>query len=167
MLMKRIIQILLLSTGIAVAASASAATTIGTIDMQKIFTTSPEVKKINSNLEKKFSSRKNSLLKEQKTLQADMKKLEKNQSVLKSSDLSKLSKKVNTEKTSFAEKQAKFQQDLYTAQNEAMRDFMEKLKKSVGNIANKKGIDAVFPSNNLLFSKKKLDITEPVLKKLD
>lgn len=164
--MKRLITAILLTIGLVWGIAAQAETTLGTVDMQKIFTTSKEVKKINKNLEKKFASRKQSLLAEQKTLQADAKKLQKNQSVLKQADLEKQRNKLTQEATEFREKQAKFQQDLYTAQNEAMRDFMKTLTDSVETVAKKKGLDVVLPNNNLLYAKSNLDITNDVLKDL-
>jgi outer membrane protein len=164
--MKRLITAILLTVGLAFGIAAQAATSIATVDMQKIFTTSKEVKKINANLEKKFSSRKKSLLAEQKTLQDDAKKFEKNQSILKKSDLEKRRSQLTQEATSFRDKQTKFQQDLYAAQNEAMRDFMKTLTSSVGKVAKKKGIDVVLPNNNLLYAKSNLDITSDVMKDL-
>jgi outer membrane protein len=165
--MKRIIATILLVIGVVWGIAAYGATTIATVDMQKIFTTAKEVKKINANLEKKFSSRKNTLLSEQKTLQANAKKLQKNQSILKQTDLEKQREKITKEATDFREKQAKFQQDLYAAQNEAMRDFMKTLNSAVEKVAQKKSIDVVLPNNNLLYAKSNLDITKDVLKYLD
>jgi len=165
--MKRLITVILLTVGIVVGVAAQAATTLGTVDMQKVFTTAKEVKKINANLEKKFSSRKKALVAEQKTLQADAKKLQKNQSVLKQADLESQRNKVTQEASDFRDKQAKFQQDLYTAQNEAMRDFMKTLNNAVEKVARRKGIDAVLPNNNLLYAKSSLDITSDVLKNLN
>jgi len=164
--MKRLITAILLTVGLVWGITAQAATTLGTVDMQKIFTTAKEVKKINATLEKKFASRKKSLLTEQKTLQNDAKKLQKNQSILKSSDLNKQRTQLTQEATAFRDKQTKFQQDLYAAQNEAMRDFMKTLTSSVGKIAKKKGLDVVLPNNNLLYAKSNLDITSDVLKDL-
>jgi outer membrane protein len=166
--MKRVITILLLTIGLAWGIAAYSATaTFGTVDMQKIFTTAKEVKKINADLEKKFSSRKDSLLKEQKSLQARADKLQKNQSITKKGDLEDQRAKLTQDATDFREKQTQFQQDLYAAQNEAMHDFMKTLNDAVEKVAKRKSLDIVLPSNNLLYAKSSLDITKDVLKYLD
>ena len=164
--MKRFTTIILLTVGLVWGIAAQAKTTIGTVNMQRIFTSSKEVKKINSSLEKKFSSRKKSLLAEQKALQADAKKLQKNQSILKQDDLEKQRTELTQRATQFREKQSKFQQDLYNAQNKAMRGFMKTLTQSVAKIARKDDIDVVLPSNNLLYAKSNLDLTNEVLRDL-
>jgi Skp family chaperone for outer membrane proteins len=167
--MKRIITIILtLATAVfAMTTAQAASTTIATVNMQKIFTTAPQVKKINAKLEKKFASRNESLLKEEKKLQAKIKKLEKDETILKKSDLNDLRKKVSKGTANFREKKAKFQQELYNAQNGAMRDFMKTLSKAVESIAKKRNISVVIPSNNLLYSQSNLDITKDVLEKLN
>ena len=63
--------------------------------------------------------------------------------------------------------QGKFQRDLMVAQNAEMKKFMTRVKGIVGNIAAKKKLDVVLPSNTVLYSKTKSDITSEVLSALE
>ena len=59
--------------------------------------------------------------------------------------------------------QASFQQELFMAQNKAMKDFMDDVHQAVEKIAAKKHLDLVLPSNAALYANDKLDLTEQVL----
>lgn len=136
------------------------------IDMKKIFTEASEIKSINKTLESKFSSRKDSITKDSATLQADIKKLERDRAVMSPKDAQALADKIEKEGTKLREEQMGFQQALYAAQNEAMKGFMDKLSGIVAKIAKEKNYDFVMPKNDLLYSNSSLDITSDVMGKL-
>ena len=62
--------------------------------------------------------------------------------------------------------QAQFQQTLFTAQNKAMSDFMDRVTAAVKKIAEQKKIDIVLPQNSLLYAKDSMDITSDVMSAL-
>jgi len=162
--MKRIAT-LLFALSVLIATSAFA-TTIGTVNMQKIFKSSSRVKKINSTLKSKFAKRKNKLVAQGKALQTDIKKYQKNKSVMKKTTLAKLQNKIQKESDDLRQAQTKFQQDLFATQNSAMHTFMKTLSSTVASVAKQDKIDLVLPQNNLIYANNKLDITNDVLKKL-
>lgn len=139
---------------------------IGVVDMQTIFKSSPEVKAINASLKSEFSGRKASIVKMGQQLQDEVKKYQKNQSVMSKVSLAKLQQSINQHSVSLRQAQAKFQSDLMAAQNNKMRIFLNKVKSAVTKVANKKGLELVLPSNAVLYSKNKMDITASVLSAL-
>lgn len=139
---------------------------IGVVDMKQVFDNSPKVKEIKDSLTKKFSSQKDSLQKMSDSLQADIQKYQKNKAVMNKKDLSDLQAKITTEETQFRQAQSKFQQAVFSAQNDALESFMNTVKKAVAKVAAKKDLDAVLPNNEVLYSKGDSDLTQDVLKAL-
>lgn len=139
---------------------------IGVVDMKQVFDSSPKVKEIKESLTKRFSSQKDALQKMSDSLQSDMQKYQKNKAVMNKKELADLQAKITTEETKFRQAQSKFQQAVYSAQNDALENFMNTVKKSVAKVAAKKDLDAVLPNNEVLYSKGNSDITKDVLKDL-
>jgi Skp family chaperone for outer membrane proteins len=147
-------------------ASAGYAAGIGVIDMQQIFTTSPEVKQINEQLKTEFADRKTKLDDMTKTLQADMQNYQKNKSVMSKTSLTDLEKKITTEQQQLQQAGIQFQKDVYAAQSEKTKAFLNKVKAVVKTVALKKDLTAVLPKGALLYYKADLDITSEVMSDL-
>lgn len=158
----------LVASAVAIACfSASAwAEQIGVVDMQSIFQSAPQVKKINADLTQQFQSRKDSLTKLSDQLKDDIKKYQKNKAVMSKDDLSALESKITNEETQYRQDRATFEQDVYQAQNQQMSQFLTKVKESVKTLASQKKLDIVLPKNSVLFSQDNLDITSDVLASL-
>jgi len=163
--MKRFL-VVLLSSAVMMWSLSSMAAGYAFIDMKKIFTESPQIKNINKSLESKFSSRKDTIVKANASLQTDIKKMERDRAVMSPKDAQALAQKIEKEGAKLREDQMNFQQTLMAAQNEAMKGFMDKLTAVVSGIAKDKGYDFVMPKNDLLYSNDSLDITSQVLAKL-
>ncbi len=155
------------AAALAVCATVSFADTkIGVVNMEQIFKTSPQVKKINSDLRAQFSGKRDAILKQGKQLQSDMQNFTKNKSVMSKSKAKALSDKIAQEETSLRTKQADFQKQLFQAQNQAMTGFMKKVDTVVSTVANKKGMDVVMPKNAVVYSQNGMDITSDVMNNL-
>ena len=163
--MKRLILTLVAMVAILLSANVLAEA-VGVVDMQTIFHSSTQIKKINQNLNSEFSSRKESIIKMGQDLQSDMAKYKKDSLVMKQDQLSKLKSRIVKQEMGLRQSQAKFQQDLFEAQNKSMALFMDKVKASVQSIAAAKKLDLVLPKNAVLYSKGSLNITNDVLKSL-
>jgi len=136
---------------------------VGVVNMQTIFRTSPQIKKINLALQKKFATRKANIMKIGKNLQSEVKKFQKNQTVMNTKSANALRTKITTQGAKLRQLQGRFQKDLMTAQNVEMKKFMVTVKAAVKKIAAQKKLDIVLPSNAVLYSKNNLDITSNVL----
>ena|SRR3990167_1012448 len=139
---------------------------IGVVDMKMIFTKSPDVKSIKEKLNTQFTPEKNKLEKMGQALQADIAQYQKNKAVMKPADLAKLQSSITAQETQFRTEQAKFQQEVFAAQNKSLADFMASVKAAVKTVAEKDNLDLVIPNNDVLYSKDNKDITKEVLENL-
>ena len=139
---------------------------IGVVDMQKIFHGSPQVKNMSANLTKQFAGRKNKIMNIGKALQANLKKYQKNKAVMSGKNLASLKASITKQELQLRTAQAKFQQDLFAAQNKKMSQFMKQVRTAVKKIATKKKLDMVLPKNSVLYSAGALDITSNVIASL-
>jgi outer membrane protein len=139
---------------------------IGVVDMKSIFTSSPKVKSIKAELTKQFQPKKDNLEKMGKTLQADIEKYQKNKDVMNKKDLATLEASITKQESDFRDAQAKFQQEVFDAQNKSLNTFMDNVKSAVKTVAEKEKLDLVIPSNDVLYTKDKTDITQDVLKNM-
>ena len=156
---------LLLSVSLSVAVLWSAcavAENVGVVDMRQVFSSSPQIKNINTQLKKQFAPQRGQILAMGKSLQGNIQKLQKNQSIMDRKGLMALRTTITSQEQQLRVAQAKFQQALFAAQNKAMGSFMQRLTGVVKTVAMKKNLDAVFPKNSLLYAKGSTDITSDV-----
>lgn len=140
---------------------------IGVVNMQQILQSAPQVKQINAQLKDQFSKRKSDILAQAKVLQADMANFDKNKTVLAANQLTTLKNKIASEENQLRTEQMSYQQDLMTAQNNAMNGFLKSLKASVSVVAVQKKLVLVLPANTLLYSAPSADVTNAVLTNLE
>lgn len=136
---------------------------VGVVDMKSIFSTSPKVKEIKAQLTKQFNPEKTKLEAMGKTLQADIAKYQKNKAVMDKKDLATLEDSITTQESAFRAAQAKFQQEVFDAQNKSLEQFMDSVKAAVKVVAEKDKLDLVIPSNDVLYTKNDTDITKEVM----
>jgi outer membrane protein len=158
--------VLAVATLVAVCSLNAMAGVIGVVDMKVIFSSSPKVKSIKADLTKQFQPEKNKLEAMGKTLQADIEKYQKNKDVMNKKDLAALEAGITKQESDFRDAQSKFQQDVFNAQNKSLSTFMDDVKTAVKVVAEKEKLDLVIPSNDVLYTKDKTDITQDVLKSM-
>ncbi len=146
---------------------AFAAGQFAVVDMQEIFHKSAQVKKIEAKLKKQSAADQEAIKGMAQKLEANIEKLKKQGPVASKKDSDALKKTISTQEASIREKQTQFQQGLYTAQNEAMHAFMQKVQDVVAKIAKKQKYDLVLPKNAIVYSKSGTDITDKVIDELD
>jgi outer membrane protein len=152
--------------GSMLSASVFAANEIGTVNMQTVMTTAPQIKACQASLKKKFTPMQTKLQAQAKTLQADMKNYQKNAATMSKADLAKLQKKVQTEQAALQQGQAMLQQQAMGAQQACIKTFANTLKTAAAKVAGKKGLTVVLPSNAVIYSAANLDVTTDVLENL-
>ncbi len=77
--------------------------------------------------------------------------------------LEKLRNAIAGQEKNLQDAQTKFQQALFTAQNQAMGQLMDQVTAVVKQIADKKNLEVVLPKNAVLYAKDGMDITQDVL----
>jgi outer membrane protein len=160
---------LLVTTSLLIAAIWSVgamAETIGVVNMRQVFESSAQVKKINDQLSKQYSPQRDKIVSLGKELQENINKIQKNQAVMDKKSADQLRETISKQEQDLRMQQAQFQQTLFTAQNKAMNDFMDKVTAAVKKVADEKKIEVVLPQSGLLYAKDSKDITSDVLSAL-
>jgi outer membrane protein len=156
----------LLAAGNAVAA-VDANLKIGVIDMQQILQKSNQIKTINEQLTKQFKPRQDKIIAQQKQIQDETNKINKEGSVINANDRNKLQDKIIKERADLQGVAVAFQRDVSNAQNQAMQGFMTKLTAVVNNIAKAGNYDLIMQRAGVPYVKENLDVTKPVLDELN
>lgn len=145
---------------------ATVAQSVGLVDMRQIFQASPQIKQINTRLEKQFSPQREKVIGLGKSLQDSINKLQRDESVMSKKEVADLRNTIQKQQNQLREAQGQFQQGLFTAQNKAMADFMTKVTGAVEHVAKKENINLVLPKDTVLYTKDGKDITSDVVSDL-
>ncbi|AUJ58658.1 OmpH family outer membrane protein [Coxiella-like endosymbiont of Amblyomma americanum] len=140
--------------------------TIGVVDIRQIFQVSPQIKDINTKLEKKFSLQREQIVDLSKCLREDIRTLQRNASVMNKKELENVRDRIQKEQKELQKVQIVFQRNLYKAQSKAVNRFMNKILSVVKTVSEKQKIDLVLPKSAILYAKDKKDITSNVIAEL-
>jgi len=158
----------LLTAGTSMAADApTTALKIGVIDVQQILQKSPQIAKINDQLTKQFKPRQDKIISEQKDLQAEVDKLNKNGPVMTDGDRNKLQDKIIADRANVQSMALTFQRDLQQAQQNAMQGFMNQLTGVVSDVAKSNHYDLILQRAGVPYANGSLDVTAQVLQALE
>lgn len=144
-------------------ATAPAAIKIGVLDMQQIMQQSPQVATLNKQLQSQFQPRQQKIVAAQKSLQDEMGKLNKDSTVMSASDRSSLQDKIISDRASFQAMVQSYQQDLQSAQNQAMQKFMADLQTAVGKVAKQDKYTLIVQRAAVPYLDPSLDVTNQVI----
>ncbi len=139
---------------------------IGVVDLSQVLKNSPQMKSAAEKLKKEFKPRQEKILSAQKTFQADQAKLKRNGSVMSESELEDAKNKLSDEGRDLQRMQEDYQQDIQTAQQQAMQGVLAQIDKIVQNIASKDHYDVIFQRNGVAYASSRVDITAEVIKAL-
>ena len=145
------------------AADASNNLKIGIIDLQQIVQKSPQMVKINADLEKQFKPRSTALVNMRKNLQAEVEKLNRDGSVMSNADRTALQTKINNESTQFQKQATEFQRDLSAAENAARQKFAQQVSSAINSVAASNSYDMIIQKSATPYTNQKLDVTAQVL----
>lgn len=134
------------------------------VDVQEILQSAPQVNAMKEKLKTDFAPRQNQLLTAQKTLKADIDKLQSDHAKMDKKALDSLQKQIEAEQRDIQTKQMSFQKDLFAAQDKALQGLLEQVKAKVEEVAKQKKLAMVLIKNSVAYMKDKLDITADVLK---
>lgn len=145
--------------------SFAAETKVGTVDMQEALKSVSAGKKAKAQLEKEFNAKK----KELDTEQAAIKKMgeEYEKQTLLLSDEARAKKQAELQKRvmKFQEQTARAQAEIQQKQNDLTQPIVEKLKKTIDELAEKRAYTVVLEKsgNSVLYSLPKDDLTNDVI----
>ena len=164
--MKKLLFTIALSLCIT-SAFAADQTKVGIIDVRQVLESSQEMKAIGEKIKKDFKGREDKIITAQKSLQKDIERLRRDESVIAKSEREKLEAKVIADKREFKNKQDAFREDIMTAQNNAMQKLLAKVDSAVQGLAKKDNYDLILQREGVPFASSKVDVTDQVIKSLN
>lgn len=164
--MSRISVILLMAFSL-LSASAFAESKIGVVDLQKIMQTSSQMKDIQQKLEKEFKPRRDKLVAMETSLKADMEKFKRDNAVMTAAQKKDMEKKIITAQQQFERDGQQYQQELSTANNEAMEALYSKVRAAIAKVAKEDKFDLVVQKDAAPYSVDSLDLTDKVVKAIN
>lgn len=140
---------------------------IGVVDLQKIMQTSNQMKEIQQKLEKEFKPRRDKLVAMEASLKSDMEKFKRDSAIMSASQKKELEKKIVASQQQFERDGQQYQQELSTAQNEAMEGLYNKVRTAITKIAKDEKYDIIVQKDAAPFSSESLDVTDKVIKAIN
>lgn len=140
---------------------------IGVVDLQKILQTSTQIKEIQQNLEKEFKPRRDKLMAIEAKIKADMEKFKRDSAVLSVAQKKEMEKKIVGAQQQFERDGQQYQQELSTANNEAMEALYAKVRTAITKIAKDEKYDLIVQKDAAPFSADSLDVTDKVAKAIN
>lgn len=140
---------------------------IATLDLRKIMLTSPDAKAIETRLKKEFGSKDQELIAKDKSFKETVEKLQRNGAIMSVAERTKLEQEAGAKQKELQRLQMKFQEEGGKRQQEETQKFLDKVKKSVTQVAVKKRVDMVLLSDAVpYFNNPQMDITQEVMQHL-
>ncbi|KTD54950.1 outer membrane protein OmpH [Legionella sainthelensi] len=140
---------------------------IGVVDLQKIMQTSSQIKEIQQKLEKEFKPRRDKLLAVEAKIKADMEKFKRDSAVLSASQKKEMERKIVSAQQQFERDGQQYQQELSTANNEAMESLYAKVRAAISKVAKDEKYDLIVQKDAAPFSSDTLDVTDKVAKAIN
>ncbi|MBI2785067.1 MAG: OmpH family outer membrane protein [Legionella longbeachae] len=140
---------------------------IGVVDLQKIMQTSSQIKEIQQKLEKEFKPRRDKLVAIEATIKADMEKFKRDSAVLSAAQKKEMEKKIVGAQQQFERDGQQYQQELSTANNEAMEGLYAKVRAAIAKVAKDEKYDLIVQKDAAPFSEQSLDVTDKVVKAIN
>jgi len=136
---------------------------IGVMNVQTIMEKAPQMVTLREQMKKEFQPREAKLMTAEKSLQADMEKLNKNGPVMKANDKKALEGKISKERSDLMKNEIKFRGDVMKAQNEGLKKFLDQLNEITQKLAKKDDYSLILRREGVPYVDDSLDVTDQVL----
>jgi len=148
------------------ASAAAEEVRLGVVDLQKALQTVDSGKKAKATLEKEFNEKKKQLQTEEEAIKKMTEEFKKQSLVLSEEAKNRKQGEIQDRMMKYRELFGKSQFDIQTRERELTEPIIVKLRGIVEDLGTKKGYTIIFEKNenNVLYSQKKDDITEEVIK---
>ena len=156
----------MLGSSSAMAALAAADTRIAVVDLQKALQSVESGRKAKSTLEKEFNDKKKQLQAEEEAIKKMTEEFKKQSLVLSDDAKSRKQNEIQERLVKYRELFGKSQFDIQSRERQLTEPIILKLKGIVEDLGSKQGYTIILEKNenNVLFSLKKDDLTEEVIK---
>lgn len=148
----------------AISLPASAELKIGVISMPRLQREAPQIKTANDKMRAEFEKKQQGLETEGRRLEEDIKKFQREGSVMSSDQRAKSEKDLSTRKIDFEAKQRDISEQAQNRQREMLRELQTTFDSAIKAVVEEQGLNLVVPDP--VYADDALDITDTVLKKL-
>ena len=163
------IAILLVSATVAMgvvspvlADTSPAANNIAVINVADILQNSSRVQALNMQIRDKFQPQQVKLAAEDKSIQEEQAKLQRDGSIMSADQKKELTDSMNKDKQDFVKNASLFQQNLSAARDDAMKEVVTDLNAQIAKVAKAQGYSMVLFSQAVAYAGNAADITKPV-----
>lgn len=139
---------------------------MGVIDLRYIVTNSAESKALQAKLKKEFAPREQELIAREKSFKELIEKLQRNAAIMGVAEKAKLEKEASAKQKELQTLQLKFQEEGANRQREEMQKLLDKIQKSINQVAIKEKLDMVFVNDAVPYPGHQKDITQSVMQNL-
>lgn len=140
---------------------------IGVVDLQKIMQTSNQIKEIQQKLEKEFKPRRDKLVAVEASIKEDMEKFKRDGAIMSATQKKDMEKKIVSAQQQFERDGQQYQQELSTANNEAMEGLYAKVRSAIAKVAKDEKYDLIVQKDAAPFSVETLDVTDKIVKTIN
>ena len=138
---------------------------LGVVSVDAIFKNAPQAVVINNKLKQMLEKSKGKLQTMGKAIQATQEKLKKDEMILSKAQKTEAQKSYIASLKEFRETEARLNNEVKGARNQALAEFRFTVRKVINKIAEEKGYDLIL-SEGVEYASKKYDLTEEVIKRL-
>jgi len=163
--MKKISLVLMMALSL----TASAATTIGKVDIQKVLLTIKQGQGVRAKLKKSFESKQKLLKKDETKIRKMQQSFQKQSLVMNDSAKAKKQKEIQELIVRLQQKTQKFQGEIQKMENKLKKPILERVKKVIETVSKKANVDITFESSTapIVYAKSEKDLTSQVIKAYD
>lgn len=156
-----IYSLMMLSVNVASAAEAK----IGFVDTARVLKQALQAEQARKKLESEFAPRDKKIIKMQKQLKDMEDELSKNVSVMSELVRKKKEREIISQKRDIKRAKEEFNEDLNLRRNEELTKLQKLVYETIVNLAREKNYDIIL-GDNVLYSSKRVEITDDVLERL-
>lgn len=139
---------------------------MGIVDLRYLVTNSAESKAIQAKLKKEFGPREQELITREKSFKELVERLQRNAAIMGAAEKAKLEKEASAKQKELQRLQIKLQEDGANRQREEMQKLLDKIQKSINQVAIKEKLDVVFVNDAVPYPGHQKEITQEVMQHL-
>ncbi|MDD3448502.1 MAG: OmpH family outer membrane protein [Gammaproteobacteria bacterium] len=159
------IATLALSLG-ATAAVGAAELKIGVVNAAAVMEKAPQAEAARSKLEKEFAPRNDELVAQQKQLKQMEDRLSRDGAVMSDDQRRSLERDILSTRRDVKRAQDEFRDDLNIRRNEELSKLQRQISDAIESLAKEQNFDVILTNANVIYSSKRVDITEDVVQRL-
>lgn len=160
-----VIATLALSLG-ATAAVGAAELKIGVVNAAAVMEKAPQAEAARSKLEKEFAPRNDELVAQQKQLKQMEDRLSRDGAVMSDDQRRSLERDILSTRRDVKRAQDEFRDDLNIRRNEELSKLQRQISDAIESLAKEQNFDVILTNANVIYSSKRVDITEDVVQRL-